>query len=530
MTWLSRIGAATALCCAAPPARALAQTPAQTSAPVIDTIIVQNGNVFNPADQSLGVLARLANALHVTTHAGIIRRSLLINPGDRYDSARVVESERALRRLNVFSRVRIDTSSVAGRLALRVRTTDGWSTKPQLGYSTAGGSTTWLAGVVEDNLLGTATSLTAVYNHTPDRGILDIAYVSPHFFGRRTRLAAEYAVKSDGRTRVWQLGLPFYETAAPRALTTDGNAASERVLIYKDGGLDTTLEHRELRFGVTAGLAPRATSRDYLRLWASGQWRREGYAPEPPIALVVPQSVFGAAGAGLDVGHVRFQVLERFNSYARREYIDVSQLAHLGVWAAPRAWGYGAGQAGVGVEASAQLAARWRDGFAALRGAGNGVFTAGRPDSGRVSGAVTVASQGLRRQTLILHLEGARLRRPPTGYQFDLWTTRNGPRVFAIHEFTGTRMAWLALEDRVLVADEVWGLLGIGVAPFCDYGGAWYPTEAARLGGDVGLSLRLGPTRAGGGEVAEFAVGYRFGAGFAGSRWGLAIRKGLVYY
>lgn len=526
MTWLSRIGAATALCCAAPPARALAQT----AAPLIDTIIVQNGNVFDPADRSLGVLAHLANALHVTTHAGIIRRSLLINPGDRYDSARVVESERALRRLNVFSRVRIDTTSVDGRLALRVATTDGWSTKPQLGYSTAGGSTTWLAGVVEDNLLGTATSLTAVYNHTPDRDILDIAYLSPHFFGRRTRLAAEYAVKSDGRTGVWQFGLPFYETAARRALITDGNAASERVLIYRDGGLDTTLEHRELRFGVTAGLARRATTRDYVRLWISGQWRREGYAPEPPIALVVPQSVFGAAGGGLDVGHVRFQVLERFNSYARREYLDVSQLAHLGVWAAPRAWGYGAGQAGVGVEASAQLAARWRGGFAALRGAGNGVFTAGRPDSGRVSGALTVASQGLSRQTLILHLEGARLRRAPTGFQFDLWTTRNGPRVFAIHEFTGTRMAWLALEDRVLVADEVWGLLGIGVAPFCDYGGAWYPTEAARLGGDVGLSLRLGPTRAGGGDVAEFAIGYRFGAGFSGSRWGLAIRKGLIYY
>ncbi len=500
---------------------------AQTPAPAIDTIIVLNGNVFDRTDHGPRGLARLANALHLTTRAGIIRRSLFLNPGDRYDSARVTESERALRRLNVFSRVRIDTTHVDGRLALRVTTTDGWSTKPQLGYSSAGGSTSWLAGVVEDNFLGTATSLTAVYNRTPDRHIVDIAYLSPHFFGRRTRLAAEYAVKSDGTTELWQLGVPFYETAARRALTTDGTAASERVLIYKDGGLDTTLQHRELRFGVTAGLARRATSRDYVRLWVSGQWRREGYAPE---ATPVPQSVFGAAGAGLDVGHVRFHVLERFNSYARREDVDVSQLAHFGVWAAPRAWGYGAGQAGVGIEASAQLAARWRGGFAALRGAGDGVFTAGRPDSGRVTGALTIASQSLRAQTLILHLEGARLRRPPTGYQFDLWTTRNGPRVFGIHEFTGTRMAWLALEDRVLVSDDVWGLLGVGVAPFCDYGGAWYPSEAARLGGDVGLSLRLGPTRAGGGDVAEFAIGYRFGAGFSGSRWGLAVRKGLIYY
>src|SRR5207253_8754319 len=63
------------------------------------------------------------------------------------------------------------------------------------------------------------------------------------------------------------------------------------------------------------------------------------------------------------------------------------------------------------------------------------------------------------------------------GGEFDLWLTQNGPRVFGIHEFTGTHMAWLALEDRVLVADNLWGLMGVGVAPFLDYGGAWYSDE-----------------------------------------------------
>ena len=82
---------------------------------------------------------------------------------------------------------------------------------------------------------------------------------------------------------------------------------------------------------------------------------------------------------------------------------------------------------------------------------------------------------------------------------------------------------------RLLVADDVWGLMGVGVAPFLDYGGAWYADEPARLGGAVGLSLRIGPTRAVRGDVAEFAVGYRFGKGFTGSRWGFAVRKGIRY-
>ena len=154
----------------------------------------------------------------------------------------------------------------------------------------------------------------------------------------------------------------------------------------------------------------------------------------------------------------------------------------------------------------------------------------------QLSGALTVASQNLSRQTLIVHFETAALRRPKPGNEFDLWVTQNGPRVFGIHEFTGTRMVWLAVEDRVLVADEVWGLMGIGLAPFFDYGGAWYDadgagytSEPARLGGAVGLSLRIGPTRAARGDVVEFAVGYRFGEGFAGGPWGIAIRTGIRY-
>jgi outer membrane protein assembly factor BamA len=141
---------------------------AQSVAPTIDTIIVVNRNVFDLQEgDAPSFVARLANRLHARTRARVILGTLLVNRGDRYDSARVAESERALRNLNVFRQVRIDTTRLEGhRLALRVATADGWSTKPQLGYSSAGGDVSWLVGLVEDNLLGTATSLAAVYNRS----------------------------------------------------------------------------------------------------------------------------------------------------------------------------------------------------------------------------------------------------------------------------------------------------------------------------------------------------------------------------
>lgn len=518
------VGTATALLTAGPRGRLAGQSPG----PTIDTIIVVNRNVFDLQEADApGFIARLANRLHARTRAGVIRATLLVNPGDRYDSARVAESERALRNLYVFSRVRIDTTRLEGRLALRVATTDGWSTKPQLGYSTAGGDVTWMVGLVEDNLLGTATSLTAVYTKTPDRTSFDLGHINPHFFSRRGWLQGKYSDKSDGNRGTWLMGVPFYETSARRGFITDGEAASERVLVFRDGDTSAVVERRALRVGFVAAFAPHATTSGYVRLWFGGQWRREDFAPE--TTRVFPRSVFGTVGTGLDVGQVRFQVLERFNSYARREDVDVSRLLHVGVWAAPRAWGYPSGQAGIGPELSAQVAAPWRGGFAVLQAAANGVLTAGRPDSGRVAAGLTVASQNVEKQTLILHVEGAQLRRAKPGAEFDLWNSQNGPRVFGIHEFTGTRRVWLALEDRMLLADDLWGLMAVGVAPFLDYGGAWFEDEPARLGGAVGLSLRIGPTRAVRGDVAEFALGYRFGKGFTGSRWGLAVRKGVRY-
>src|SRR5207302_7341780 len=105
-----------------------------------------------------------------------------------------------------------------------------------------------------------------------------------------------------------------------------------------------------------------------------------------------------------------------------------------------------------------------------------------------------------------------------------------GPRLFGAHSFTGTHMMWLAVEHRVVVKEDLWGLLGVGVAPFLDYGGAWFADERPRHGGDAGLSLRLGPTRAVHGEVSELAVGYRFGSEAGpGRRWAITLRKGITF-
>jgi hypothetical protein len=62
-------------------------------------------------------------------------------------------------------------------------------------------------------------------------------------------------------------------------------------------------------------------------------------------------------------------------------------------------------------------------------------------------------------------------------------------------------------------------LIGLGVAGFVDYGGAWYADQSPRVGGNVGLGLRMGGTTSTGPNVGRLDVAYRFGEGWSGSRW-----------
>ena len=494
--------------------------------PTIDTVIVVSRNVFDPPGGTPRFVAHLGNALHITTHPGVIRRLLLLGVGMPLDSARMVEAERYLRELGVFRAVRLDTVRVGERLALRVETADGWSTSPQLNFASAAGSTTWSAALVEKNFLGTATLVSVAYGRNPDRSSFDVQFASPGLLFHHAPLLVAYSNLSDGRLGAWSYGVPFYRTDARWSLVMDGEAANHRVLEFRGDSLRDSVRRRALAFSLAGGVALHATGRGYVRLWAGAGWRREDF--DVVTGAASTYSGFGTVGVGVDAARVRYAVFEHLNGFGRREDVDLSSAVRLGVWAAPRAWGYSGRAAGLGPELRWQLGTRWRGGLGLLRGKAHGVFGSAGLDSGLVRATLDAASLALPRQALLLHLEGGALRHPKPGAAFDLWSTENGPRGFGAHEFTGTRMLYVMVEDRILVADELWGLVGVGAAPYFEYGGAWYPGDSTRLGGNVGLALRLGSPRSVRGDVAEIDVSWRWRDGLSGSPWALTFRRSFT--
>ncbi|KPJ92323.1 MAG: hypothetical protein AMS18_07665 [Gemmatimonas sp. SG8_17] len=519
-----RISLGIALVMSAPVA-APAQDNGRQEPPVIDTIIVITQDIYGSGESS-NFLTRIANAVHFETRESVVRRELLFRPGAAYDSALVAETERNLRTLGLFRDVQIDTVRMAGRLAAVVQTADGWTTELELNARFTAGTFSWGVGLRERNFLGTATAAGIRYRNEPDRTVFTVLGSTERAFGSRIAVRAFYDKLSDGTRGAWGLGIPYRAFVDRSSFGYEGYAGDERVLQYRDGVATDTLQRRSFIQAGQLSTAPIARTGDYLRLGLAGQFKREAYLSAPAGAGLVSDTVTGAVGGFAEWARAHFRIVTHYNGFAREYDLDLSSRISLATWVAPSAFGYALN--GLGAAVSLQTGVSLGPNFALLEGRANGLFTSAGLDSGRVWVGFTMAARPFPRNATVLHFEFGAYENTPPGTEFDLGHGA-GPRLFGPHAFTGTRAVWGALEHRSFLIDEILGLLGIGLAAFVDYGGAWYPDQPSRLGGNVGAGLRIGATRATGPNVGRIDFGYRFGDGTEGKRWALSFGQGFTF-
>jgi hypothetical protein len=515
------------------PAAALAQG---SAAPVIDSIVVITRNVFDSAEVRRAPVLGVANAIRFTTRPNVVRRELLFRAGEPYDSARVAESARNLRALGLFRLVTIDTVRDNGRLVVVVRTADGWTTSLNVNARSTGGTFTWSLGLTERNFIGTGTAVGGDYRSDPDRSTLAIHTTMNRVGYTALALAAEYDKLSDGQRGTWAIGQPFRALSDGWGFVVNGEAAHQRVLEFRHepaaagGGVDslvtTVYQRRAFVHGAQVGLAPIASTGGYVRVGLEVQVRREEFIAGDTLNAIA-DTVHSAVGVFGEWLAPRFLVVNHYNGFARDEDVDLSTKITVNAWAATTAFGYARG--GIGPQVFVQTGVGTDVMFARVRAQAGALFSSAGLDSGTVAGDLTLALRVLPRQATVLHLEAGAQESPAPGAAFDLGNGV-GPRAFGPHAFNGTRMAWGIFEHRVFVLDEVLKVLGLGFAGFLDYGGAWYPDQPRRLGGDVGLGLRFGATRATGPNLGRLDLAYRFGDGTAGkNHWIVSFGRSYTY-
>jgi hypothetical protein len=511
-------------------ARLSAQAPADSGlAPVSGNVVrgieLDRRDIFDPTERSW--LARVANALHVQTRANTIRRELLFHPGEPYDSARVAESERNLRALGVFRRVKIDSVRTDSGLVLRVLTKDGWSTQADWRFRSAGGEVAFTIGLVENNLLGTASVAAVRYRKNPDRTSILLGFRRPRLFFGRVGLGAQYENRSDGRVSALSLEQPFFSLSSRYGFQVGAEDHDERVLRFFNGQSTArdTLTRRFTLVRASAARAVQASSSGFVRLGLEGQVRREDFLPEGS-GTPFPHTVTGALGPYIAWNRASFLVAHGVAGFAREEDVDLGATVRLELLAAPKLFGYD--RDGVAPQVSARVGGLVPGGFGYLEAWANGLYSSAGLDSGSVQLAGTAVLQPARGQVGVLHLEGGWIKNPLPGAEFDLGLGY-GPRAFRSHAFTGDRMFFGMAEYRLTVANDFLGLIGLGIAGFVDHGGAWYAGSPRRTGWDAGIGLRLGASRSTETEALRFDLARRFANDAQGAGWVFTVGKGFVF-
>lgn len=493
-----------------------ASLPAQT----IDHVALERRSVFDVAEATLWPL-RLVNSLHVTTRPYVIHRELLFAPGDAWDSARVAESERNLRGLRVFRSVRIDSVRTDSGLVARVRTADGWSTRPDFRFKSTGGELDYTLAVIEDNLLGTATQASLLYRDTPDRTSTTFGFRQRRLIGGTVGLAASYSNRSDGERAAASLGRPFFALSSRTSWLLYADRRDERVLSYRDGyaqPADSTFRDYTLA-RVDVARALRAGSDGYLRVGVAAQLRSDAYRhPLPTHHLAMGTTA--EIGAWIESRQARYWRTAGYNALTQEDDIDLSTVLHAGAWV---------GDDGVGPEFWAQTGFRLPKGFVHLSAQAHGLLGSDfSVDSGSVSAGVTVAWLPSARHLAVLHAQAGAIERPVPGTEYDLGLGL-GPRGFRQHAFTGDRMFFVSGEYRYGLAPDFLKVMDVGIATFVDVGGAWFAGSTPRSGWDAGVGLRLGASRAPDVEANRIDLVYRSGNSREPAGWVLVVAKGFAF-
>ena len=216
---------------------------------------------------------------------------------------------------------------------MKVLTKDGWSTRADWRFRSAGGEVEFTIGMVEDNLLGTASSAAVRYRKTPDRSTVALGFRRPAALRGPGRAGA--GVREPLR-RPAQPGLaleqPFYSLTSPLRLSLRGRGprrAGAPVLRRQRG---------------RAGHAPRRYTlvRGSDRVGAAGNPRRasSGWGSWPRCGATTScrkgpacrfrESVTGAFGPYLAWNRAQFLVTQGVAGFAREEDVDLGTTVRAG--------------------------------------------------------------------------------------------------------------------------------------------------------------------------------------------------------
>ena len=456
----------------------------------------------------------LANRLHVMTKESVIRSQLLVKPGDRYDERLIEESARILRRNRYLFDASIKVSGYRdGVVDLTVWTRDVWTLVPDVSFSRTGGEDKWRVGIVENNLLGWGTRVKLTYEENVDRDITVFEVSDQNVLRSRTELLLQLADSSDGGTERLAIRRPFFALDTRWSAGFDIGSSDFEERFYDLGNEAAEYRQESNSYSAFGGLSS-GLRNGWVKRWTAGVALDEDrFTPalDPEFPVLLP------ADRRLVYPFVGFEMIEDdFRTAANRDQFERTEDFLLGTRFAATL-----GYASEALDSDRDSLLYWASfsrGFGKLDKNAWLVRTdvSGRVDDGRSANTLLrlnlrYYSQRTKKRLFVMSLDGA------WGDELDLDNLQllggsSGLRGYPLRYQSGQSRALISIEERYFTDWYPFRLFRVGFAAFADAGRTWgrnaLGNESRGWLTDVGVGLRLAPTRAGTREIFHIDLAF----------------------
>lgn len=469
----------------------------------IGEVRVVNKNIFDLDDpKENNALFRTANALHIRTRVGVIRRALLFKSGDPVSVTRIDETERLLRSTRYLYDVRIRPIALHdGVVDVEVVTHDTWTFDPGVSVGRSGGATSGGINLREYNLLGTGTTVGIDRSRDVDRTSTQFSVANDRMFGTWMSISYSRANNSDGSSEALALVRPFYSLDANWSAGAKGLRDDRLEPVYNAGQQVSEYRHRKEEYELLGGWSA-GRDNGWVRRYSVGlSSKDDAYAFEPgrvaPAALPADETLVGP--------FLRFDLIEdRFEKVQNRNQIGRPEFFALGLQARV--------QVGRALSSLGSTRQPWLYEASVSRGfetlPEHSLFVSAKLSGQYEDGKVLRQQAGASTQYYLPHhrrwlfyasVSGDTLTNPDANQSL-LIGGDSDLRGYPLRYQAGTRRAVLTLEERYHTDYFPFRLFRLGGAAFVDYGRAWgggnVNLENPGWLADVGFGLRIFSVRA----------------------------------
>lgn len=522
----------------------------------IGQVQIVSGDIFSLEEVAEvgGVLAGLRkamNGLSIDTRQYVIRKELLFRPGDLYDPALLAETERNLRELGFLNSIRvaaIDTTQ-DGQVNIAVHTRESWTLQTSLAYArSSGGDTRWSVKLSEKNFLGHGLTLGAGLGADENSPYWNFWFRQRRLTRHNLQVGVDYSDRDDGYYRNVFASRPFYSQTDPwTASVSAWNGLSDARYYLSNAspaGVDPAEENSlyaripTQRKGLQLLFQKRVSSQDSQQIWRLGAGLR---ITDQDVRVDEQERWELSDGRSLDLRYLMEpgQPLARDQGTTVYPFLWVHTLGRNWVKARfveqygpvediPLSWNWNllTGPNGHNMGSTTGF-----DGNTWLTELGLSRWLALGPGLAKVSGYALWQLGSDRNRHHQYSLTGGWIGRQ--GNENHPWITRvtaeysagenlvgsqalllglsRGLRTLEFDGMAGDRLIRWNFEQGKATPWEVGGLFRMGAAVFYNGGLArWQDEDRAfsEARHEVGVGLRLGPTRSGAANVSRFDISW----------------------